>query len=123
VKFLIDNALPPRLAELLREAGHDAVHVRDYKMQAAQNYIILDRALREDRVVVSADSDFAALLALRNAARPSLVLFREPELVTAAGYAGQLLEAMASLEPELNNGCVVVFRRGRLRVRNLPFSD
>lgn len=85
MKFLIDNALPPRLAELLREAGHDAVHVRDYKMQAAQDYVILDRALQEDRVVVSADSDFAALLALRNAARPSLVLFREPELVTAVG--------------------------------------
>jgi predicted nuclease of predicted toxin-antitoxin system len=90
-------------------------------MQAAQDHIILDRALRVDRVVVSVD--FAALLALRNAARPSFILFREPELVTAVGYAGRLLEAMASLEPELNNGCDVVFRRGRLRVRNLPFSD
>ena len=52
MKFLIDNALPPRLANLLVAAGHDAVHVREYRMHAATDEEILARALQEDRVVV-----------------------------------------------------------------------
>jgi predicted nuclease of predicted toxin-antitoxin system len=60
LRFLIDNALPPRLADLLVAAGHDAVHVRTYGMHAARDEEILARALTEDRIVVSADTDFSA---------------------------------------------------------------
>jgi predicted nuclease of predicted toxin-antitoxin system len=46
------------LAELLGTAAHDAVHVRTYAMQAAKEEQIVARAVQEDRVIVSADSDF-----------------------------------------------------------------
>ena len=48
VRFLIDNALPPRLAELLKQAGHDAIHVRAYGMHAAADAEILERARNAD---------------------------------------------------------------------------
>lgn len=63
VRFLIDNALPPRLAELLKQAGYDAARVRDYEMHAAGDGEILERAREEGRVIVSADTDFGTILA------------------------------------------------------------
>jgi predicted nuclease of predicted toxin-antitoxin system len=78
VKFLIDNALPPRLADLLRASGYDAVHVRAYEMQEATDRDILARARDEDRIVVSAESDFSTILASHEADRRPSFSFGGP---------------------------------------------
>jgi predicted nuclease of predicted toxin-antitoxin system len=92
-------------------------------MHVATDDVILAKALVEDRIVVSADTDFGALLAAQEAERPSFILFRDANLLVADDYAKILLSALAALEPELAAGCVAVFRSGRLRVRKLPFSE
>ena len=122
VRFLIDNALPPKLAALLRAAGHDAIHLRECGIQAAKDESVLARAVDEDRIIVSADTDFGTLSAGLEAHRPSFILFRDPDLLTADDYAGVPIPSLPALEPELTSGCVAVFRAGRLRVRKLPIS-
>ncbi len=65
-------------------------------MQSAKDVDILARALQGDRVVVSLNSDFGVLLAMQEAARPSFILFRETELLTASDYVDLLLPSSAS---------------------------
>jgi predicted nuclease of predicted toxin-antitoxin system len=49
VRILLDDALSPRVADPLTDAGHDAVHVRAFDMQAASVAAVFDRAVAEDR--------------------------------------------------------------------------
>lgn len=42
MNWLIDNALSPDVSHGLQNAGHDAVHVRDYELEKADDVEIFD---------------------------------------------------------------------------------
>jgi predicted nuclease of predicted toxin-antitoxin system len=62
--------LPPQMAGLLRAAGHDCAHVYDLGLGGQPDEQVMALADRENRILVSADTDFGELLANRGDAAP-----------------------------------------------------
>lgn len=120
MRFLVDNALSPRIAVGLREAGHDAIHVRDLGLAAAEDSHLLQLAAAQQRVLVSADTDFGDLLAQKASSRPSVLLFRRRSGYRPGEQLKVLLANLNSLAEALERGSVVVVEDRRVRVRQLP---
>jgi predicted nuclease of predicted toxin-antitoxin system len=121
LRFLVDNALSQRLAEGLRQAGHDAVHLREIGRQNAPDPEVLARALEEDRVIISSDMDFGDLIAARELTRPSVILFRRGERNTRSRLA-LLLKNLAAIRGDLERGSIVILELSRMRIRRLPIG-
>jgi predicted nuclease of predicted toxin-antitoxin system len=120
VRFLLDNCLSPSLAAGLREAGHDATHVRDLGLGKADDPTVLALALAEGRVLVSADTDFGTLLARSRDAAPSVILFRRETGRRPAEQLRLLLDNLDQLAEALDAGCIVVLTDRLIRIRQLP---
>jgi len=122
MKFLVDNAISPKVSATLRAYGFDAIHVREYGIQDASDDVIFDRALNEYRTLISADTDFAWILSKRQSRSPSVILFhgdvsRKPDV-----QARILTANIKSLEKDLEKGAVIVIEKERIRVRLLPID-
>jgi len=120
VRFLLDQNQSPLLVGALTVAGHDAVHVRDLGMSRATDRVILEYAVKDQRIVLSSDTDFGELLAMSNAALPSVVLLRRQGDRRAAQIAALVLANLEAVSEDLAAGAIVVLETDRVRVRRLP---
>ena len=109
------------MADGLRTAGHDAVHTRKYGMETAPDTEIFARAAMENRTILSADTDFATLLALREETKPSVILLRRGPKRPAL-QVQLLLANLPAIEELAEKGSIIVIEETRIRVRRLPIG-
>ena len=84
--------------------------------------MIFDKAADDDRIVVSADTDFGALLAVRNVQKPSVIQFRGPGSRKPDVLSRAILSNLSQLADALERGSIVTFEPSRVRVRALPIN-
>jgi predicted nuclease of predicted toxin-antitoxin system len=119
MKFLVDMPLSPLLVEWLKEDGHDVVHASYIGLSQAPDEVIIQSALREDRIVLTADLDYARLLALADSEIPGIILLR------GGNYNNEeTLDLIKTVLAKLSNAqisnAIVVVDKKSIRRRQLP---
>ncbi len=120
MRFLIDRCAGRQLAHWLRERGQDVREATEIAPDPGDQ-ALLEWAVREQRVVVTIDSDFGLLVFHRN--EPHTGIVRLPDLPAAQRIAlmAQIIDRYAD---ELADGAILTVGTQRVRVsRSPPVSD
>ncbi len=111
MRFLVDESLSSRVAQLLVASGHDGVHVLGLGLGGAPDEEVMRAAGEDRRVLVAADTDFGELLARGRLHGPSLILLRRAPR-RAEAQVSIVLAALTDVEESLISGAIVrVVRR------------
>lgn len=121
MRLLLDESLSARIAVQLTAADHDVLHAGDIDLLGATDDVVLDAAHQQGRVLVTADTDFGALLALSQSSSPSVLLLRRGGR-SATQRAATILAAIQGAADALEDGALVVAEHTRLRIRELPIQ-
>ena len=119
MKLLADMGISLRTVAWLRDAGYEAVHLREEGLQTLPDDEILVKARVEGRIVLTLDLDFGQLLAMSGESLPSVILFRlgnENYSMINERLATVLHQCAADLEA----GAIVSVSDEAFRVRRLP---
>lgn len=115
MKFLLDSCVSGRLAERLRDAGHDAMWTGDWPADPGDS-LILATAAAEQRILVTIDKDFGELAIVQGHPHSGLIRligFR----VTEQGDA--ILRIISTHRADLEAKAIITLEPWRVRVRSV----
>jgi predicted nuclease of predicted toxin-antitoxin system len=115
VRFLVDRCAGHRLAEWLRTQGHDVVEVSGLGPDPGDR-VILDMATRQDRILITIDTDFGRLV---HGGAGHAGLLRLPD-VPAAQRIELLADVLRRHGMDLDSGAVITVKGGRIRISGPP---
>ncbi len=122
MRLLLDQGLPRSSAEILRNKGWDIQHTGEIGMSRATDRQILEYARDEQRIVITLDSDFHAILAVENLDSPSVVRIRQEGL--RGPELAELVEKIWSIiEQQLENGAMATITEKAIRIRKMPLHE
>ncbi|MFV1981043.1 MAG: DUF5615 family PIN-like protein [Rhodothermia bacterium] len=122
MKLLLDQGLPRSTAELLREHGFDAVHTGECGLAEARDDAILEAGRSQGRTIVTLDSDFHTILALKEASGPSVIRVRL-EGLRGPEMAGLIRKVVKVCREDLESGAAVSVGPSGIRLRRLPVTS
>lgn len=106
MRFLADENLERLIVERLQGLGHDVATI---PADAAGNpdSAVLDRAVSEQRILITNDKDFAELAFLQKKSTPGIILVRLPRSATPE-KAERVLEVIQQLSTRLADVFTVI---------------
>jgi len=116
--LLLDQGLPRSAAAILRDKGYDVLHVAEIGLRDARDIEIIHYAREQDRIVVTLDADFHALLKVGGHSKPSVMRLRL-EGLRGAELADLVEQVFTTVENDLRQGALVTVNAKTIRVHRI----
>ncbi len=83
LRILLDQMLDVDVADALRDEGHDVLRVSEIGMARADDAEILDRAIQEDRIIITLDEHFGDWAVLPLSEHPGVIRIKANPATTS----------------------------------------
>ncbi len=122
MKFKVDEHLPIELADMLNQAGHDAVTVHDEKLGGAKDEELAPVCQREGRAFLTFDLGFSDIRSYPPSDYPGLVVFRlksqdKPHVLKVSE------RLLGVLKTENVEHCLWIVEESRVRIRRIESKE
>ena len=119
--FMANMNISPYTVKNLREKGWNIVRVSELMDAGSKDIEILKYAREHNKVLITQDLDFSALLAVGGYEKPSIINLRlenaRPDYVT-----NRIIATVSELEKELELGIIVRVDEVSARYKSLPID-
>lgn len=115
MKFIVDESTGTAVVEYLESHGFDVVSVHD-ETPGIDDYLIVNRAFAEGRIIITNDKDFGELVYKQQLKHKGIVLLRlEDE--RASNKVAVIRDLLSLYSQRLKNSFTVV-TENKIRIRN-----
>ncbi len=116
LRFIVDTQLPPKLAKFLRDKGFPAVHTTYFPSgHLLEDSEIIEIAIRDNRVIITKDSDFLDNFLL-NGIPPKVLMLQFGNVSNAELLALFEREIAQIVQIFSENGDFITFNRTHISV-------
>ena len=116
MKLKLDENIGRRGLELLRDAGHDVMTVREQKLEGAPDEAVFAACAGEGRALITLDRDFGEVLRFPPDQSAGIVVLDLGPRATLAGLLARLADFLAVAKTEKLEGALWIVQPGRVRI-------
>ncbi len=116
LKFITDEDVPRSTARVLRNAGFDAVDVRDVGLRGKSDADVFAYAQQEQRLIITCDLGFSNILHFPPGKNAGILVVRIPDSETVDRFNEEVLRAIQDVGETLSRHLAIV-EIGKVRLR------
>jgi predicted nuclease of predicted toxin-antitoxin system len=120
LRFLLDMGISYQVAQWLNSVGHDAIHISNEGQHTLDDHLIVEKAINENRVILTADMDFGQILAFTKSNLVSVIQFRLFDLSPANIISKLNLVFDNFTEEMVGDQVIITIQQNKMRIKKLP---
>lgn len=116
MKFLVDSCLSKYAVDELRKCNYDTIWIAEENNDPGDK-VILERAYKENRILVTADKDFGELVFVFHSKHKAIIRLVN---IRAIEHGKKILEVITKYKNEINSNPLITVDNYRVRIKFSP---